>query len=178
MRRELLDPIAQLDDDRKPWSRFLQKASTGSGKAVDWLSSADMALAERLGGRRLIEKADLGEYDQTLRRALPGSPPFRTIQSLLEMAHAARIVSVRLRAHDHAFHDHAHYDRLWQRGAEVHQVELLHDAAHNAAQHWDGASFRKLVGSVEDTSPGYNSQGVVAAMLYLSAVFAQLPDRH
>jgi hypothetical protein len=174
--RPILDPIAQLDDDPQSWPRFLYKASTGSSKAAEWVCYADLALAERLGGRRLIDEASLADYNQSLRQALPSTPPFSDTQALLDLARAASVVAGSLTARSRAFHDRAHYDQLWRRGTEVHPAQLLHDAARVAAQHWNGATFRQLVELVKASDPDYNSQDAVAAMLYLSAAHAQLPD--
>jgi hypothetical protein len=74
-------PIAQLDDSPRSWSGFLSKASRGSGKASEWLIQTGLAVAERLGGRRLIEEADETACDKALRRALPGTPPFTGVRN-------------------------------------------------------------------------------------------------
>jgi hypothetical protein len=58
--------IVQLDEDPRTWAEFLRKAAIGSVKAADWLSSADMAVAERLGGRRLVDEAQLSEYEDVM----------------------------------------------------------------------------------------------------------------
>ena len=167
--------IAQLDDSPRLWSTFLSKASRGSHKAAEWLVQADLALAESLGGRSLIEEADAGDCEEVLRRALPGSPPFDSVQELLSQAYATGLLRTYPAVRSEPFHDRAHYDRLWKRGREVNPALLLHDAAHSCYERWDAAGFRRLIDRVETDQLAYNSRDVVAGMLYMSAIQEQAP---
>ena len=165
----MLGPIAQLDDAARSWPDFIRKASKGSHKAAECVIQADLAVAKRLGGRPLVEEADASDYDTVMGHALPDSPPFDSVQQLLDEAYANGLLTAR----SEPFRDHAHYERLWSRGHEVDPAQLLHDAALWCYQHWNGTTFRRLMGRVETAQLTYNSQDVVACMLYLSALPAQ-----
>jgi len=165
--------IVQLDEDPRTWVEFLRKAASGSVKAADWLSSADMAIAERLGGRRLVDEAQLSEHEDVMSRALPDTPPFRDVPTLLAAARGDRVpAGVAVRATP--YHPHVHYDRLWERKVDVVPAVLLHDAASFCLGRWDRTAFREVVNRAGDAGAGYNSQDAVAAMLYLSAIPVRL----
>jgi hypothetical protein len=171
----MFGPIAQFDDSPLLWPDFFRKATSGSYKAAEWLIQADLAAAERLGGRPLVEEADAMDYHEVLRRALPPHPPFGSVQRLLSEAHATGLLRTYLIARSEPFHDRAHYGQLWNREDAVNPAQLLHDAAHSCCQRWDGPAFRRLIDHAETAQLAYNSQDVVAGMLYLSAIQAQPP---
>ncbi|MER7011986.1 hypothetical protein ABT324_11210 [Saccharopolyspora sp. NPDC000359] len=172
----VFDPIAQLDEPPRSWSAFLAKAVKGSHKAAEWLVQADLAVAESLGGRTLVEEADDAEYEAFLSRALPGGPPFEGVQELLRAAHAARVLRTHVVARSEPLHERAHYDQLWTRGDEVSPLLLLHDAAHACFEDWNQRSFRRLINEVGEAQLTYNARDAVAAMIYLRAI--QPPGRH
>lgn len=168
--------IAQFDDSPRLWSDFLHKATKGSHKAAEWLLQADLAVAECLGGRSLIEQADAMDYNKVLLDALPHTPPFDSVQELLSEAYTAGPLRTYLIVRDEPFHDRAYYDQLWNRREAVSSSQLLHDAAYSCHQQWNGATFRRLIAGIETAQLTYNSQDVVAGMLYLSTVQTRRPQ--
>jgi hypothetical protein len=64
---------------------------------------------------------------------------------------------------------------LWQRRTTVVPAVLLHDATSFCLANWDPTAFRRAVNDVGDAGLVYNSQDVVAAMVYLSAVTPLAP---
>lgn len=166
----MFGPIAQLDHPARPWGVFLDKAAKGSHQAAEWLLDADRALAERWGGRAMIEEADLADGEMPLHRALPSTPPFGTVPELMELARAANLLEGPVEVSEEAFHPPAHYDSLWRRGDKVQPAELLHDAGHRCCRYWNVVSFRKIIHRVEKAQLGYNSLDAVAGMLYVASV--------
>lgn len=166
----MFGPIAQFGDSRRLWSTFLHKAARGSAKATDWLNHADMAVAEHLGGRTLVEEMAEADYEKVMGGALPASPPFDGVRELLSEAYTKGALTTYVVARDMPFCGRTHYARLWERGTEVEPALLLHDAAHYCYRNWNGAGFRRLINSDEISQSAYNSQDAVAGMLYISSI--------
>jgi hypothetical protein len=161
--------IPQYADRPESWERFLYKASTGSYKAVNIMQSARFAIVAHIEGESCIETASGEAFDQALMRTVP----IISLQEWLDILYRSGHLDIPMTARTQPFHARSYYQALWRRHIAVSSHRLLHDAAFYCSLAQQQEELTHLCNRVSEEYSDYNSQDVVAAMLFLLAVFAQ-----
>lgn len=154
-------------DDPWSWPRFLYKASTGSAKAFDVVTHAEMTfMIDVTGSPRAVEEVPLHTLAEIYDRAI-GAPKLPAV--VLDHALERGWFSHRVEAGDEPRLDE--FVGLWGRTAAS-ESRLLRAAAHRAAKRWSGQE----IASVGDGN-GLRADAahLVSAMLIMSLTWPEPP---
>lgn len=153
-------------NEPEDWYRFLSKAATGSAKATDILSYADMAYMVSLTGNQTApETLDLKKYEELFKSKFPDSPPSKSVDSLIGLGSKNNWYPHRFVGKQQYLRDLAYYQDLWGKKRNVDWEILINDAFMLCIDKW---SAKHCLDCLEESSLDYNSLNVVSAMLYLS----------
>lgn len=149
------------------WTRFIEKASKGSHKAVEILRMAEIAfLAERLGKvTEQIWQLPEPELDALLQKFILLESPFEHPDRLFQFLHHEDCLKTPVLQRQEQFYPREFYADLWRKSLQVEHDKLVHDAALHCAKNWSWSEYRQL--SEVEEEANYNSQDIVAAMLFL-----------
>ena len=158
-------PLFAEDDsvESEGFGRFLYKASTGSCKAPEILDRAVLSLGEAVGGRTLVDTAQLDEFWAAISPRVQEAAPANA-QELLDDCAEGQLLRARMVARAQPFLKATAYADLWRRKRRVDEFRLLHDSALHAASAWSAESLREID---EQDLMNYNSRDMVAGMLML-----------
>ena len=153
------------------WSRFLYKATRGSGKATDILSYSSMAyMIDLTGNPESPLTMDLTDYQELFCSSFPSSPPFQSSQEVIAFGAENGWFEHSFVANQHLFHRHEFYSGVWDRKLELNWIELVNDSVLFCLDNW---TPDKAMECSDVLVFDYNSQSIVSGMLYLSLTWPE-----
>jgi hypothetical protein len=160
--------IPQYQDKPSDWRTFLDKASKGSIKALDTLSSANMAYMVALTSDPTApETMQLDDYNMIVRERFPVDCPIASLQDFHDIALDHGWFAKPFRVSERQRHEPAAYRALWGRST-VAGSSLMNDAMLHCLEGW---SANHLIECVDHYGADYDSRVVATAMLYLSSTW-------
>ena len=159
--------IYQLRPQMETWARFIYKASRGSDDANYLLNLANLTfVAEHLGKNTDdLNEITVEVFEDELARLIPAELPFRGLKDFLLRLHQWGCISASVQTRIEPFHERGFYADLWSKSLKVDETELTYDAAAHCFNHWSLTEYSLLTEATHQAD--YNSQDVVAAMLFL-----------
>lgn len=160
--------VPQHEDDPDDWHRFLQKVSTGSIKAIDMLTYANMAyMVAVTGDLTSPDTLHLDDYNAMIRERFPAKSPIASLQDFHDLALSHGWLSEGFCVSQKPRNPPSAYVALWGRSA-VDEDALMNDAMLHCLESWSADHF---IECAWERSANYDSRAVATAMLYLSVTW-------
>lgn len=160
------------------WHHFLGEAAKGTFRAIEIFTQAEYGLVAHQTGKRHHLESAMNIYLHELNGLLLSQPPFPSFEACWRVVEQAGYLPQPLAPSSTPYHPYRFYDDLFIRGVGVAGAELLHDALQHCYRGWTLRAYydlRERLGVLTEENlytVHYNSQDLVAAMLYLLTVWA------
>jgi hypothetical protein len=156
------------DDDPDDWHTFLYKAAKGSIKALDTLTSANMAyMVAFTGDPSAPDTMHLEDYNVLVHERFPQICPIDSIEEFYHLANGCGWIAEPFQISESPYNAANEYSAIWGR-SPVAEFALMNDSMLYCLDCWSPSHF---VECVDHQGINYDSRTVTTGMLYLSVTW-------